>query len=138
MGWIPEADPDALETSLTDNWTSLVYRAALRMPKLTIPNTAAGIVAMYDVTEDWMPIYDKSALGGYYMAIGTSGNQFKNAGVAGKLMAELIVETEQHGRDVDAQPLQLQLDHTGHVLDASLFSRLRVQDDSLTSNSVLG
>ena len=58
---VPEyvADPDALETSLTDNWTSLVYRAALRMPKLTIPNTATGIVAMYDVTEDWMPIRDR-------------------------------------------------------------------------------
>ena len=27
---------------------------------------------------------------GFYMAIGTSGNQFKNAGVAGRLMRELI------------------------------------------------
>jgi hypothetical protein len=42
------------------------------------------------VTEDWVPIYDKSALPGYYMAIGTSGNQFKNAGVAARLVSEMI------------------------------------------------
>ena len=29
-------------------------------------------------------------LSGFYMAIGTSGNQFKNAGVAGRLMREMI------------------------------------------------
>ena len=43
-----------------------------------------GIVACYDVTEDWNPVYDKSSLPGYFMAVGTSGNQFKNAGVVGK------------------------------------------------------
>ena len=49
-----------------------------------------GIVAMYDCTNDWIPIYDKSAIPGYYMAIGTSGNQFKCSGPAGHLMAGLI------------------------------------------------
>ena len=28
-----------------------------------------------DVSDDWIPIYDQSSLPGYYMAIGTSGNQ---------------------------------------------------------------
>ena len=131
-------DPDDCPMQLTDNWTSIVYRAGLRLPSLAVPNTAAGVVAMYDVTEDWIPIYDRSSLSGYYMAIGTSGNQFKNAGVAGKLMAELIIETENNGRNVDEQPLQFELDYTGHVLDTSIFSRRRVQDDSLTSGTVLG
>ncbi|MBU0463580.1 MAG: hypothetical protein KKE12_08220 [Proteobacteria bacterium] len=27
---------------------------------------------------DWIPIYDKSDLDGFYLAIGTSGNQYKN------------------------------------------------------------
>jgi len=130
-------DPDALDESLTENWTNIVYRAALRMPGIQIPNTAAGVVAMYDVTEDWMPIYDKSALGGYYMAIGTSGNQFKSAPPAGELMAELITACEG-GVDTDAEPVQLELRRTGHVLDTAIFSRLRVQDDGLTSGTVLG
>jgi sarcosine oxidase subunit beta len=62
------------------------------MPTLPIPSGAetAGIVAMYDVSDDWIPIYDKSSLPGYYMAIGTSGNQFKCTGPAGYLMASII------------------------------------------------
>ena len=32
-------------------------------------------MACYDASEDWTPIYDKSKLNGYFMAIGTSGNQ---------------------------------------------------------------
>ena len=43
-----------------------VYRAALRMPTLPLPDAAStqGVVACYDVTEDWTPIYDKSSLPG--------------------------------------------------------------------------
>ena len=32
--------------------------------------------------EDWLPIYDRTYLDGLYVAIGTSGNQFKNAAIA--------------------------------------------------------
>ena len=42
------------------------------------------------MSDDWIPIYDKSSLPGYYMAIGTSGNQFKCTGPAGYLMASII------------------------------------------------
>ena len=45
--------------------------------KLLSPNQHAGLVDLYDVSDDWIPIYDKSDLKGYYQAIGTSGNQFK-------------------------------------------------------------
>ena len=68
-----------------------------------------GIVSAYDVTPDWTPIYDKSSLGGYYMAIGTSGNQFKNAGVAGDLMASLIDSVENQNLDHDNTPMQYEL-----------------------------
>ena len=79
-----EAYPGRSRAGLTEQWTNQVYRSALRMPALPLPDATStqGVVACYDVTEDWTPIYDKSALPGYYMAIGTSGNQFKNAGVA--------------------------------------------------------
>ena len=116
-----------------------VYRAALRMPSLPLPDASStqGVVACYDVTEDWTPIYDKSALPGYYLAIGTSGNQFKNAGVAGRLVAELV-EAAEGGRDLDAHPLQFELQRVpgNHVIDAAAFSRLRARLD--TSGSVLG
>ena len=48
------------------------------------------MVDRYDRSDDWIPIYDRTDLDGFYVAIGTSGNQFKNAGVAGFMMAELI------------------------------------------------
>ena len=113
-----------------------------------------GIVAMYDVTTDWTPIYDKSALPGYYMAIGTSGNQFKNAGPVGKLMAALVVDGEgfpdsSYGRgsagkseggdgvgsselrrDQDTDPLMLPMERSGlGYIDTSSFSRLRQAKD---------
>lgn len=82
-------------------------------------------------------MYDKSALPGYYMAIGTSGNQFKNAGVAGRLMTELVSEGEA-GRDTDTTPFQLKLERISaeHTVSSATFSRLRQQLN--TSGSVLG
>lgn len=133
-------DADAVNPSLTDWHTNYAYRAGLRMPELQMPSAAdtQGIVACYDVTEDWTPIYDKSLIRGYYMAIGTSGNQFKNAGVAGAMMAELITRCEEDPSfDHDATPLQFNLEKTGcGTLDAAVFSRKRELQES--SFSVLG
>ena len=65
-------DADDFNTALTEQWTCQVWRAAQRIPTLGIPNTARGVVGLYDTTPDWVPIYDRSSLDGYYMAIGTS------------------------------------------------------------------
>ena len=131
------ADPDDVNPSLTDNHTNYMWRLALRIPDIELPrsNDTQGIVACYDVTEDWTPIYDKSRLGGYYMAIGTSGNQFKNAGVAGALMTELIEGTENNSWDSDAG-WDFHLKHTLNSVNASVFSRKRSVLDTLAS--VLG
>ena len=67
------------------------------------------------------------------MAIGTSGNQYKNAGVVGQVMAELI-EAVQGGHDHDAEPLQITGKYTGWAIDVGFFSRNRtVNTDSSTS-----
>ena len=58
------------------------------------------------------------------MAVGTSGNQFKNAPVAGAMMAELIIACEQ-GRDHDRDPLPFHLPRTGRTLSLGFFSRRR-------------
>ena len=64
-----------------------MYCLGLRIPGMGIPNTAAGFVDCYDGSCDWIPIYDRSDLDGFYIAAGTSGNQFMNAPVVGVLMA---------------------------------------------------
>jgi sarcosine oxidase subunit beta len=129
-------DPDDYDRGLGDHATAQVYRYAQRIPELGIPGRIKGVVDLYDVTDDWIPIYDKSDLPGFYMAIGTSGNQFKNAPVAGALMAELIAACEA-GHDHDRAPLKFRLPHIGRDIDLGFCSRLR-QINEQSSFSVLG
>jgi sarcosine oxidase, subunit beta len=119
-------DPDHFDRHVTEQqWEAQVYRLARRMPSLRIPNERKGVVDLYDVSDDWIPIYDRSALDGFYMAIGTSGNQFKNAPVVGHLMAELIDRVE-HGHDHDNDPVKVPCVYNeGLVLDAGFYSRRR-------------
>ena len=58
------------------------------------------------------------------MACGSSGNQYKNAPIAGKLMASLIEYCES-GNDHDTQPLQFNLPYINHDIDAGFYSRKR-------------
>ncbi|MDA4843786.1 NAD(P)/FAD-dependent oxidoreductase [Hoeflea poritis] len=129
-------DPDSFDGNFSEQWNVLVMRMAQRMPDLRIPGTARGVVALYDVTDDWMPIYDRSDLDGFYMAVGTSGNQYKNAPVAGKMMAALIKSCE-NGHDHDNDPVRFHLDHVDLDISLGAFSRNReINQDS--SFSVIG
>jgi sarcosine oxidase subunit beta len=118
-------DPDDYDTEISDEqWDAQVLRTARRLPELGIPTQKKGVVSAYDVSDDWIPIYDRTDLDGFYVAIGTSGNQFKNAGVAGHCMAELI-EAVQAGHDHDADPLKVTGRFTGLELDLGAYSRNR-------------
>ena len=121
--WI--RDPDNYNNQITESqWKAQVYRCARRIPDLKIPSRTSGVVDLYDVSDDWIPIYDKSALSGFYMAIGSSGNQFKNAPVAGHCMAELIDACEK-GHDHDTDPVRVKTVYTGLELDMGFYSRNR-------------
>ena len=129
-------DPDDFDRNFSDQWTVQAQRLAQRFPSLGIPSRLQGCVDLYDVTEDWIPIYDRSCVGGFYIACGTSGNQFKNAPVAGKAMAALI-EFCEAGNDHDSRPMRYRLEHLDHEIDMATFSRLReINQDS--TFSVLG
>jgi len=129
-------DDEAYNTDFTDQWTTQVYRYAQRVPSLGIPSLTRGVVDLYDVTEDWIPIYDKSSLPGFYMACGSSGNQFKNAPIAGKMMAALVDYCEA-GNDHDAAPLQFRMPYIDRDLDVGFYSRKR-EINKESSFSVLG
>ena len=120
-------DPDGELGELTlDGWETNTMRLNKRMPTVGVPppHEKKGVVDRYDKSDDWIPIYDRTDLDGFYVAIGTSGNQFKNAAVAGHMMAELIQAVED-GHDHDAEPLQVAGHHTGLNLDLATFSRNR-------------
>ncbi len=130
-------DPDQLDETLDhDEFQLGVLRASRRLSGLGVPHQKKGLVSAYDVTDDWIPIYDLSSLPGFYMAVGSSGNQFKNAPSASHCMAELILAVED-GLDHDAEPLLVQGRHTGATIDMATFSRLRSVDPN-SSNTVLG
>ena len=129
-------DPDNYNTQFTDQNKTLVMRLAQRLPELGIPEQAKGVVALYDVTEDWMPIYDKSDLAGFYMACGSSGNQYKNAPLAGKMMTA-IIEACEGGHDHDADPVQFTFERINHTISLGTFSRNREINPN-SSFSVIG
>jgi sarcosine oxidase subunit beta len=70
------------------------------------------------------------------MAIGTSGNQFKNAPIAGEMMANLIEACEK-GQDHDTDPVAFTLKYTGHTFSIGEFSRNRAINENSTG-TVLG
>jgi sarcosine oxidase subunit beta len=129
-------DPDDFNPHFTEQWRTQVMRMAQRIPDLAIPNQAKGVVELYDVSDDWIPIYDRSDLAGYYMAIGTSGNQFKNAPVVGEMMADLV-EACEAGHDHDKDPINFKLQHIEREVSIGFYSRLREINQN-SSFSVLG
>ncbi len=130
-------DPDVFDRSLNRGvFEAQVFRLAKRIPDLGIPDRPKGVVDLYDVTDDWIPIYDRSSLPGFYMAVGTSGNQFKNASGVGHLMAELILAVEA-GHDHDEDPVRVRMPYTGLELDLGFYSRNREMNPDSTY-TVLG
>ena len=118
-------DPDEYDDVVSDaQWEAQVLRLARRMPSLGVPNEKKGIVDLYDVSDDWIPIYDRTDLDGFYVAIGSSGNQFKNAPVAGYCMSELI-DAIENGHDHDADPLVVTGVYTGLEMDMGFYRRNR-------------
>ncbi|MGB0506113.1 MAG: NAD(P)/FAD-dependent oxidoreductase [Pikeienuella sp.] len=129
-------DPDNWNRDFTEQSRVQAMRLAQRYDGLPIPNQMRGVVELYDVTEDWAPIYDKTVLPGFYVAIGTSGNQFKNAPVVGKMMSKLITECEA-GHDHDADPIMFKFENIDREISIGYFSRNREINQN-SSFSVLG
>ena len=129
-------DPDNFDRNFTDQWTAQAHRMGQRIPSLGVTAQLRGVVDLYDVSDDWIPIYDKSCVDGFYMAIGTSGNQFKNAPIAGLMMATLI-ELCENGRDHDVDPVTVHGSYTDRELHTGFFSRKREINPN-SSFSVLG
>jgi sarcosine oxidase subunit beta len=123
LEWVE--DPDHYDRRATPAvYERQVYRVARRMPAMPVPHKPTGIGALYDVTADWTPIFDKSSLPGFYLACGTSGNAFKLAPVAGLFMTA-VIEACEAGHDVDHEPLTIVGPRTGHPIGLAAFSRRR-------------
>lgn len=134
--WVePDKVDEVNMTRTVEVFESQTYRFARRFPAAQIPSSPVGVVGVYDVSSDWTPIYDKTDVPGFYVAIGTSGNQFKNAPGVGFIMAHLINEVES-GADHDKNPVIYKCKKTNHEINLGTFSRKR--DRNATSGTVMG
>jgi sarcosine oxidase, subunit beta len=134
LEWVDDPDHFA-EQPTVEGWERSMLRVARRLPEFGVPNKPVGLAALYDASDDWVPIYDRSSLDGFYMACGTSGNQFKNAPLAGQFIRALIDAADQ-GIDHDVDPVQFPGALTGRTINLGAFSRRR--DPSVTSGTVMG
>jgi glycine/D-amino acid oxidase-like deaminating enzyme len=134
LEWVD--DPEHFDEYPTvDRWETSMMRLARRVPAFGVPHRPVGLAALYDVADDWVPIYDMSDLPGFFMACATSGNQFKNAPIAGQFM-RAIIDAVEAGHDHDAEPVQFLGQRTGRTIDLGAFSRRR--EPALTSGTVMG
>ena len=134
LHWIDDAD-DWREETTVEIWETMMLRLARRMPDFGVPVSPSGIGALYDATDDWVPIYDRSSIDGYFMACGTSGNQFKNAPMAATFI-RLLIEASESGRNHDQDPISYIGPRSGRAINVGAFSRLREVQN--TSGTVMG
>jgi sarcosine oxidase, subunit beta len=123
------------ERATAANYERQAWRTARRMPTLRVPSTPSGIGALYDVTPDWTPIFDRSSLDGFFLACGTSGNCFKLAPFAGRAMLA-IIDAAEDGLGDDAPPIQIRASHLDQLIDLAPFSRRRKLDDNGPRNVI--
>ena len=130
-------DPDAADPRPTrTRFEAQVTRAARRLPGLTVPSRPKGIAGVYDVAEDWTPIYDRTDADGFYVAMGTSGNQFKNAPLVGRFLTT-IIDADEGTRSRGETGPQYVGEHTGHRIDLSTYARNRARNTA-SSGTVMG
>lgn len=116
-------DPDDFNQLVTAAvWERTTLRLARRIPDLGIPRTRMGVVGLYDAAEDWLPIYDRTCYDGLFVAMATSGTQFKTAPIVGELLRH-VIETELNGRDHTAEPFHSPVGNRTYA--TAQFSRLR-------------
>ncbi|MFQ5801801.1 MAG: NAD(P)/FAD-dependent oxidoreductase [Candidatus Methylomirabilales bacterium] len=84
-----------------------------RVPVLAEAEIVRGWAGLYDISPDNHPILAESEVQGFFLACGFSGHGFMHGPVAGKLIAELILNGKTTG--VDISPLSLQRFREGRV-----------------------
>ncbi len=84
-------DPERLGADVgLDEAEAALARTARAIPRLIEARYRRGWAGAFDITPDWMPILDETALPGLWVAAGMSGHGFKLAPAVGEMMAALI------------------------------------------------
>jgi sarcosine oxidase subunit beta len=101
VGMSNQNEKPGFDQSVDEEFEFVNLEAAIeRMPLLERASRASHWAGLYEVTPDAHPIFGGSALKGFTLCAGFSGHGFMHGPVAGKLMAEYIVEGKFSTLDV--------------------------------------
>lgn len=98
--------PPGMDQSIDPEWELLAMEAAAeRMPILEHAGRLSGWAGLYEMTPDAHPIFGPTSIEGFWVVAGFSGHGFMHGPIAGKLMAEFLLEGGP--RTVDVTSLDL-------------------------------
>jgi sarcosine oxidase subunit beta len=101
----PDEKP-GFDQNIDPEWELVHMEAAIRrLPLLEQVGLASRLAGLYEVTPDAHPIFGKTPVKGYYLISGFSGHGFMHGPIAGKLMAEIILDG--HASTLDVSMLDL-------------------------------
>lgn len=106
IGMSNQNETPGFNQNVDEEFELLNLEAALaRMPLLERASRASHWAGLYEITPDAHPIFGATPVEGFYLLAGFSGHGFMHGPIAGKLMAEFILD----GRfsTVDVSPLDL-------------------------------
>ncbi|MDQ2690415.1 MAG: FAD-binding oxidoreductase, partial [Chloroflexota bacterium] len=93
IGMSNQNEKPGFDQSLDEDFEFVTLEAALeRMPLLERASRASHWAGLYEVTPDAHPIFGGSPVKGFNICAGFSGHGFMHGPVAGKLMAEYILD----------------------------------------------
>jgi sarcosine oxidase subunit beta len=100
------AQKPGYDQSVDEEWELVALEAAIqRMPLLENAGRVSGWAGLYEVTPDAHPIVGPTEIEGFWIVAGFSGHGLMHGPVAGKLMAEFVLEGQS--RTVDVSMLDL-------------------------------
>lgn len=89
------------DQSVDEEFEMLNLEASIaRFPLLEHASLVSHWAGLYEVTPDAHPIFGKTHLEGFYVVAGFSGHGFMHGPIAGKLMAEILLDGKAHTVDV--------------------------------------
>ena len=81
------------DQNIDPQWELVHLEAAIsRLPLLEHAGLVSHVAGLYEVTPDSHPIFGRTPVDGYFIVTGFSGHGFMHGPIAGKLMAEIILD----------------------------------------------
>jgi sarcosine oxidase subunit beta len=108
-------EPPSFNQNIDPDWELINLEASIaRLPILESAGLVAHVAGLYEVTPDAHPIFGATPVEGFYVVAGFSGHGFMHGPIAGKLMAEIILDG--HSKTVDVSMLDLKRFEEGRLI----------------------